>query len=144
MRTIQPTIRIRDGLLTILSLVLAGIFLGTGIGKVIGYSDMVTDFARWGYPEWLVIVASALEITGALLILAPRLATVGAMLLAISMCGAFITHLVNVQPGKAVLTGSLLLILALIAVARWPRSVLNSTSLRPRETAPAITSRAQI
>lgn len=132
MSEIQPTLRIRDGLVTILSLCLAGIFLGTGIGKVIGYSEMVTDFARWGYPEWLVVVASALEITGALLILAPRLATVGAALLAVSMSGAFVTHVINAQPGKAALTGALLLLVVLVAAFRWQRSILRREGARTR------------
>ncbi|HEX7069292.1 MAG TPA: DoxX family protein [Rhodothermales bacterium] len=131
MKQIQPTVRIRDGLVTILSLVLAGVFLGTGFGKVIGYSEMVGDFARWGYPEGLVVVAAALEITGALLILMPRLASVGASLLAISMCGAFLTHLVNGQAGKGLLTAALLALVVLVAVARWPRSILRSDLVHP-------------
>lgn len=134
----ETTPRIRDGLLTILCLALAGLFLGTGIGKVIGYSDMVSDFARWGYPEWLVIVAAALEITGALLLLAPRLASVGAMLLAVSMSGAFITHVVNGQSPKAVLTGALLLLVLLVAGARWSRSILRADRLaRKQASSPA-------
>lgn len=128
MKPIQETLRVRDGLVSILCLVLAGIFLTTGIGKVIGYSEMVTDFARWGYPEWLVIVASALEITGALLLLLPRLASVGAILLAISMCGAFTTHVIHAQPGKMVLTLILLVLIVVVGIARWPRSMIHASS----------------
>lgn len=131
----QPTVRVRDGLASILSVALAALFLTTGIGKVIGYSEMVSDFARWGYPDWLVIVAAALEVTGALLILLPRLATVGAGLLAISMCGAFATHVLNAQPGKAVLTLTLLCLVALVAVARWPRSILRTGTTRDHASA---------
>lgn len=130
MKAIQPTLRIRDGLLSIVSLALAGLFLATGLGKVVGYSEMVEDFARWGYPSWLVIVASSLEITGALLILAPRLATVGAALIATSMMGAFLTHVANGQPAKMVLTGLLLIAALSVAAVRWSRSIHRTDVVR--------------
>jgi len=76
---------------------------GLGIGLA-GAAKFVTRawqplFAGWGYPPWFVFVVGALEIIGSVCLFIPRLAFSAAVLLTLSMIGAFVT--LRVHPGGA-------------------------------------------
>jgi len=77
------------------SVVLAMIFVGVGVTKLVATDLFEAHFARWGLPLWLVWLSGALETTGAVLVLVPRMAAIGGGLLALSAAGAMVVHLVH-------------------------------------------------
>ena len=78
-------------------------------------------FLGWGYPAWFTFVVGAAEVFGVLLLLVPRLAGYGAVLLMVIMLGALGTVLTH--PGQMGPTTPAvhLVVLAVILWARWPR-----------------------
>ena len=82
----------------VLTLILVASFLGAGGTKLAGLQKHVDDFARWGYPDWLRIVVGLIEVSAAILLLVPRVATIGAALLAFEMLVAVYTDVVNDEP----------------------------------------------
>ena len=108
---------------TVLSILLALMFLGAGVPKILGAPDVATGFAKYGYPAWFPLLVGATEITAAVLLLIPRLAWLGACAIVVIMAGATFTHAVlgSGEGGNAVVTLCLLAIAAFVAYARWPR-----------------------
>jgi len=68
-----------------LSALLAFVFLAFGAGKFLS-PTVAAQFARWGYPDWLRTAIGVLEIAGALILLVPRVAWEGAVILAPGRC----------------------------------------------------------
>ena len=54
-------------------------------------------FVEWGFPAWFALAVGASEILGALLLLIPRTAMAGSLLLATIMLGALVTELLHPQ-----------------------------------------------
>ena len=65
---------------------------------------MATRFAGWGLPTWLVPVIGLAEVGGGLLLLVPRTALIGGLILAVVMLGATFTHLLNGEAIRVPLT----------------------------------------
>jgi uncharacterized membrane protein YphA (DoxX/SURF4 family) len=98
-----------------LQVLLALAFLGAGGSKLAGTPDMVQLFAAVGVGQWFRVVTGLLEIVGAVLLLVPALASVGALLLAGVMAGAVVAHLTVLQTpagAPAVLLVGLLIVVA--------------------------------
>lgn len=97
--------------------VAAAAFLAAGGAKLVGAAPMVEIFDKIGVGQWFRFLTGTLEITGAVLILLPRTAFWGGLLLACVMTGAVVTHLVAIggNPGPAT---ALLAITATVAVLR--------------------------
>jgi uncharacterized membrane protein YphA (DoxX/SURF4 family) len=72
---------------------LALAFLAAGASKLAGADAMVQLFAAVGVGQWLRYVTGALEIAGAVLLVVPGLARLGALHLAGVMLGAIAAHL---------------------------------------------------
>lgn len=72
------------------TLLLAAVFLWAGITKFLGVSFWTESFPRWGFPVWMRWAIGAIECVGALLLLIPPVAIVGATLLAALMFGALV------------------------------------------------------
>ena len=64
-----------------------------GVTKFTGAARWDTLFLSWGYPPWVMPVVGALEVCGAVMLLVPRTARYGALLLALIMGSALITLL---------------------------------------------------
>ncbi|MBI3665106.1 MAG: DoxX family protein [Acidobacteria bacterium] len=79
--------------ITILSVVLALMFLGAGGSKLAGMQMHLEHFAHWGYPSWFVYVIGTVEVGGAVLLLIPAVRFYGAALLTCNMVGATFTHI---------------------------------------------------
>lgn len=100
-----------------LQVLLALAFVAAGSGKLLGKPDMVALFAAVGLGQWLRYVTGSLEVLGALLLVVPGKAALGAVLLACVMAGAVVTHLAVLHsPPTAPLV--LFVLAALIAWAR--------------------------
>lgn len=71
-------------------------FLGAGIPKLAGADQMVDEFARFRYPQWFRVTTGAVEVVGAIGMLAglarPGLVPPAALLLGATMTGAIASH----------------------------------------------------
>src|SRR6185437_17070305 len=84
----------------ILSIVLAIVFLATGIAKLTGASTFYIQAATMGgFPAWIRVVVGLVEIGGAIALLVPPAAVFGAATLAILMFPAAATQHMSGQGG---------------------------------------------
>ena len=77
---------------TVVSVLLALVFLAAGLPKLAGVEMQVESFKIWGYPPWFVHAIGAAEVVAALLLLMRGTRLLGAALLACVMAGAALTH----------------------------------------------------
>ncbi|MEH2494825.1 putative oxidoreductase [Bradyrhizobium sp. AZCC 1678] len=95
---------------------LALAFVAAGGAKLYGVPMLVDEFEHIGLGQWFRYVTGGLEIIGAILLLLPRKAALGALLLICIMTGAVITHLFVIG-GSAVPAIVLLALNAVVAYA---------------------------
>ena len=107
--------------LWVLQVVLAIIFAMAGFAKVGGDAVMVEMFATIGIGQWFRYVVGALEIAGAVGVLVSRLSGLAALGLLCLMAGAILTN-VLVLGTSLLLPIVLMLVSALVAWGRWPRT----------------------
>src|SRR2546430_10636559 len=107
----------------VLSALLAALYLFTGGTKLAGMQMAVEEFARYGYPDWFRLAVGAAEVTGAVLLLVPRAALYGAIMLSVVMIGATVTHLTHQEAPNAVVPIVLLVLLAFVAASRRETAV---------------------
>ena len=107
--------------LWVIQVLLALMFAMAGIVKLIGDPAAVAMFGVIGVGQWFRYVVGALELAGAVGVLIPRLSGLAALGLACVMVGATITNLfvLNASP---LTTIGLLVVCALVAWGRWPRT----------------------
>ena len=77
----------------VLSGMVTAIFLISGVMKLAGAAEMVAAFARFGLPQWSLIVCGICEIAGAILILFPRFVFPAAVSLLAITIAALLAHL---------------------------------------------------
>jgi len=73
-------------------------FLAAGLAKLAGADMMVGTFDALGFGQWFRYVTGVIEITAALMLWAPRLAGLGAVLLTATMACAVLAHLLILEP----------------------------------------------
>src|SRR5687767_1210291 len=104
---------------TILSVLLAGVFLAAGVPKLIGAEPLILQAAAMrGFPEWIRIVVAVVEVIGAIGLLIPSTSAVAATLLALLMVPAAITQRVSGEPGILVPAVLFVALLVLAAMRR--------------------------
>ena len=113
----------RRVLLWALTIVLALIYLRTGVPKLAGSETWIGMFERWGYPDWLRLGAGGVEVAGAVLLLIPRTAVYGAAVLGVVMLGALYTHAAE---GAWTQCGVPLVLLGLLSVIAWKRRIRST------------------
>jgi uncharacterized membrane protein YphA (DoxX/SURF4 family) len=118
--------KVKHVALWVLQILLAVMFLGVGIGKVLHGAQWIEKFRLWGYPENFYLVIAATEVFGAIGLLGPRLSGYAAGTLAVVMIGAFVTHLLHSEFPNLVPTGLFTLLLAIVAYQRRPDFVRKS------------------
>ncbi len=84
--------------LWVICLFLAYVFLKAGGQKFSDSSGWAHAFRVWGYPDWFRIVIGVMEVGAAILVLYPRTAGFGAMLIILVMLGGMGTHLATGRP----------------------------------------------
>jgi putative oxidoreductase len=82
----------------VLQLLLAAFFAIQGIVKLSGSPAWISRFRAWGYPDRFYFVVGLAELLGAVLLLIPRLAKFGAVMLVAVMVEATATHLIHGEP----------------------------------------------
>jgi putative oxidoreductase len=100
------------------TVLLAVFFTMMGLPKLLGLGGWAGRFATWGYPPSFVIIVGIAELAGAVMVLIPRLATIGIALLAVTMLGAAATHLLHGETGRILVP---LVLFAVLTVVSWAR-----------------------
>lgn len=113
---IQRPPRWKSAALWTLKGLLAAVFLSAGGAKLVGVPMMVENFQHIGFGQWFRYLTGALEVIGAIVILLPRLAAFGGVLLSCIMAGAIATHLLLIG-GSAVPAIILLALSVLFVIA---------------------------
>ena len=101
----------------VLQVLAAAAFLGAGIPKLAGAPPMVQMFDTIGLGQWFRYVTGGIEVGSALLLLAPGAAVFGAILLACTMVGAILTHMLVLHTSPA----SPIVLLVLVGAVMWLR-----------------------
>ena len=107
------------GLWTLQILAAAFLFF-SAVMKLMGAEEMVLLFDAIGIGHWFRYVTGVLQVIGAVLLVMPRLAPIGALLLAATMGGAVVTHLFVIG-GSALVPTVLFVLLLGISWARRDR-----------------------
>lgn len=103
--------------------VAAAAMLGmAGFAKLSSAPEMVAVFGTIGVGQWFRYLTGSLELLGAVLLLVPALAGVGALVLAGVMLGAVATHLFVVG-GSPAMALVLLVVVAIVAYGRRDRTL---------------------
>jgi uncharacterized membrane protein YphA (DoxX/SURF4 family) len=100
---------------------LAALYLVAGISKLAGVPTWVERFQAWGYTDMFRVLVALAEIAGAIVLLIPRVASIGAVGLALVMLGAIFTHLFHGSAVVAILPLVLVMLLAYVGRERLPR-----------------------
>jgi putative oxidoreductase len=112
-----------------LQALLALMFAMAGLSKVFGDPAMVEMFATIGVGQWFRYVVGALEISGAVGILVPRLSGPAALGLVCLMAGAILTNLL-VLGASPLLPLGLLVASAVVAWCRRPSTRTEAVGTR--------------
>lgn len=104
-----------------LQILLALLFAVQGLVKLMGSSNWIARFNRWGYPHHFYPGVGAAELAGAVLLLTPKSAKFGALLLSVVMIGAAGTHLLHHEP-QVMTTLVLLALLGTVFYLRFEAS----------------------
>lgn len=83
---------------SVLTVVVAVLFMVAGVVNLAGPGALKRDFARWGYPAWFRLLCGALELSSAALLVGPQTRGIGLMLAGAVMIGALFTLLRNREP----------------------------------------------
>lgn len=103
------------------TIALVGVFAFSGITKLLGSSPMIDRFTYWGYPPWFLLVVGAAEVAGAVLVLIPKTALYGAIVLGAVMAGAVFTHIRHAEWFPALFVVIILFLLAMVGGSRRTR-----------------------
>lgn len=114
----------KEAVLWLITLFLAYVFLRQGLSKFSDTSGWAKAFRAWNYPDWFRILIGVVEVSAVLLMCVPRLALVGAVMIAIVMLGGMGTHLWWGQP-RYITSEVLPLVLATIVALGRRRSFLR-------------------
>ena len=95
----------------------AAFFIAVGTDKFAAKSEWVKVFNQIGWGQWFRYATGIVEALGGLLLLVPRLTSLGAALLACAMIGAIIAHLFLLgDPFASIIPAALLGIVVAITV----------------------------
>lgn len=105
-------------------ILLALAFGAAGLAKLAGVPQMIQVFDAIGAGQWFRYVTGAVELVGVVLVLVPATAFFGGLLLAATMVGGVLTHLVLIggNPVPALVLG---LLSAFVAWRLQPASLFG-------------------
>lgn len=105
-QSVRPTRRI--GAWTLQG-ILAAAFVAAGSAKLAGAPYMVELFDQIGVGQWFRVVTGIVEVTGAIALVFPGLASIGALWLGFTMVFAVATHvfILHTSPVPAIVLGVL-------------------------------------
>jgi putative oxidoreductase len=96
------------------------VFVRTGLAKFDSTSGWARAFATWGYPVWFRVLIGVVELGAAALLLWPRTAAYGALLIIVVMLGGMGTHVfVEHRPARVTSELGQLIFASLVLIGRW-------------------------
>jgi len=96
------------------------LFFFIGSSKFSPDSMWVRLFARIGLGQWLRYLTGALQVGGSILLLIPRVSTIGAAMVASTLVGAIVVQLFVLHTGlSALVPAALLVIVVAVGASRW-------------------------
>ena len=106
----------------VLAVLLALVFVGSGLAKLTSQAMPVAMFALFGLPSWFMYLTGLLEVVAAVLVLVARTSGIGAGLIVCIMIGATFEHATH---GQLPMIGATVVI-AILAIVfgnlrGWPR-----------------------
>ncbi len=104
----------------VLRYLVAAFFVMVAVKNLAGDARMASDFQRWGYSDGFRVLTAVLQLAGAGLLLFPRVAYLGAALLACIMVGATYTHVKHDPPATLVSPVVFLVLVGLLLYAYRP------------------------
>jgi hypothetical protein len=111
-------------LLWALALLLVSVFARAGLAKFDEGSGWARAFAVWGYPVWFRLLIGVLELAAALLLVWPRTAAYGAILIVVVMLGGMGTHVfVEGRPARVTSELGQLVFSSIVLAGRWRRRI---------------------
>ena len=111
-------------LLWALALFLIYVFSRAGLDKFDDGSGWARAFRFWGYPVWFRILIGAIELAAAALLLWPRTAAYGALLIVVVMLGGMGTHVVvEGRPGRVTSELGQLVFSSIVLAGRWRQRI---------------------
>ena len=120
-------------LITIIQIGVGILLVLLGGAKLLGMQQMKASFAHFGYPQWLRLVVGGVELVGGLLLLGgvavPLTIFFGAILLAIPLLGAMMSHM-RLREAAGLFP---LLLLVLVAVLAWQRPLGLQIMMLPQQ-----------
>jgi uncharacterized membrane protein YphA (DoxX/SURF4 family) len=118
---------VRAVVVWVLSVLVAALFAFAGAAKFF-VPEMAAKFHEWGYPDWFHYVVGAAELGGAVLLLVPRAAWIGAAVLALIMAGAVWTLVTHNQAEQVPVPAVTLVVLLVLVYLRRPRAAAPAVS----------------
>jgi putative oxidoreductase len=88
-----PTPTWKTATLWILRILVAALFLFAAYAKLSGDKMMVEEFGKVGLGQWFRYFTAAMEVTGGITLLIPRVSAFGALILLCVDAGAFVAQL---------------------------------------------------
>jgi len=108
----------REAALWLIAVFLAYVFARQGVSKFSDTSGWAAAFRAWHYPDWFRLAVGAVEVMAALLVLIPRAAFAGGILIMLVMLGGMGTHVWWGRPGQMTSEILPLLLGTLVALGR--------------------------
>jgi putative oxidoreductase len=105
--------------LWVVSILLAAMFLLSGLPKLLKPAEIRSMFVHYGYAGWFATFIGVCEVLGAIGLLIPPLAGLAATGLSIIMVGAFLTHATHHEMSHAMVPLLLLVLLTMVAYMRF-------------------------
>jgi len=111
-----------------LTAMLVMVFARAGMAKFDSASGWSKAFAHWAYPVWFRVLIGLLEVAAAALLLWPRTAAYGAILIIAVMLGGMGTHVfIEQRPARVTSELTQLLFASVVLAGRWPSRISPST-----------------
>jgi uncharacterized membrane protein YphA (DoxX/SURF4 family) len=98
-----------------LSILLALIFLASGLAKLASLEFELAAFERWGYPIWFMYLIGVVEVAGGVGLIIQRFSAAAGAALALMMIGAIGTHVMHSEWGMLAAASTIFLMSAVRA-----------------------------
>lgn len=113
---------LRELLSWLMALIIALAFITTGWPMIVPSTSVESKFIQWGYDSGFATIIGVSQIIAGILVLIPRTAMLGAVMVVIIMGGAIYTHIATAIGSPAFAVVLLLMAVALFFL-RWNQSV---------------------
>lgn len=111
----------------------------------LGWPPYPEKFETWGFPSYMSYVVGAGELLAGLLLMFPRRRFLGAVMIAVVLIGATVTHVINHDRLTDSISAPVHLAFAgIIALAYWPAHWWEPLTLRPRLDLEMVTGKPHI